>query len=103
MLWEFAAVVEAGVVELIEQGAISGEESFGGVEGAVEVPAGEVAFGGLGEVVVPDAGGGVVEGDALEAVVEADGPAEFAGAGGEECFGEVLPAGEFGGVGGHAV
>ena len=41
--------------------------------------AGEVALGGFLEVVVPDVREGVVEADALEAVVEAGGPVMLAG------------------------
>ena len=102
MLREFAAVAEALLVEAVKEGAVGGEEGFGGGEGSVEGGASEMAFCGAGNVVVPDVRGGMVQGDAFEAVVEADGPVEGLGAGGEEEFGEVLPAGEFG-VGGHVV
>ena len=84
---EFAAAGEAGgVAEFQEREALVGEV-FGAGQGSEEGFAGEVALGGFLEVVVPDVGEGVVEADALEAVVEADGPVVLAGEGGEDGLG----------------
>ena len=60
---------------------------FGAGEGSEEGSALKVALGGFLQVVVPDVGEGVVEADALEAVVEANGPVVLCGQGGENRFG----------------
>lgn len=86
-----------GVAER-ECGETFGEDGLRAGERRGEVGAGEMAFGGFGEVVVPDVAKGGVEADAFEAVVKADGPALLAGERREGDFGEVLEAGDPGGV-----
>ena len=67
---------------------------LGAGEGAPERLALDVALGGFWQVVVPDVLKGMVEADALEAVVKADRPVVFPGEGGEDLLGEVLEAGD---------
>lgn len=62
------------------------------MNGAGERGSGEMALGGLGDVVVPDIFEGVVEADAFETVIEADGPALLARKSREGELGEVLEA-----------
>lgn len=94
---------EAGGVALAEEGETLVEEVFGAAEGAGEWGSGEVALGGPGEVVVPDVFEGVIEADALEAVVEPDGPALLAGESGKGGLGEVLEAGDLVGAAGGGI
>ena len=75
-----------------ERGEAFGGEGFGAGDGTGEWGAAEVTFSGPREVVVPDVTKGMVETDALEAVVEADGPAVLASEGGEDDLREVLEA-----------
>lgn len=91
---ELTAVAKACGVAGAEEGGVVSDKVFGAMEGPGEGIAGEMAFGGAGQVAVPNVFEGVVEADAFETVIEADGPAVFAGEGGERVLGEVLEAGD---------
>lgn len=76
-----------------EGGEAFGGDRFSAADGSREREAGEVALRGAGEMAVPDIGEGVIEADALKAVIEANRPAMLAGKGGEGLLGEVLEVG----------
>ena len=57
-----------------------------------------MTIGGARNVLVPGAAEGVVQANALKAVIEADGPVKFSGSGGEERLGQVEETGEKGGI-----
>lgn len=77
-----------------------GDDGFGEFDGPVEAIVRHVADGGSADGAVPAALHGVVEEDAHEAVVEADGPALGGRHAGQDGAGEVEPAGDEGGAGG---
>ena len=82
------------MIALVQDPSFVLQEGFGACEGPLQRIAGQVAVSGAGNVLVPGAAEGVVKTNALEAVVEADGPVELGGSGGEEPFGEVEETGE---------
>ena len=87
-----ASELEARFIALAEKIAVAAVQIFSTGECTLQRLADEMPFRWTGEVVVPDVTEGVVEADAFEAVIEANGPMLLGGEGGKGDFGEVFEA-----------
>lgn len=85
-----SAPIQAAAIEFGEERRVAEDGGAEG-EGAVELGGGEMADGRVGDVAGPGVADGVVEQDAHETMIEADGPAMGGGEAGEGHAGEVEP------------